>query len=45
MLAGSVRVLCGHFHAAFGDVVDMFGGLSTPIETYILDEPLEVSDN
>ena len=31
MLAGSARVLCGHFHAAFGDVVDMFGGLSTPI--------------
>ncbi len=31
MLAGSVRVLRGHFHAAFGDVVDMFDGLSTPI--------------
>ena len=31
LLAGSARVLCGHFHAAFGDVVDMFGGLSTPI--------------
>ena len=31
MLAGSARVLCGHFPAAFGDVVDMFGGLSTPI--------------
>ena len=31
MLAGSARVLCGHFHAAFGDIVDMFDGLSTPI--------------
>lgn len=31
MLAGSLRVLRGHFHAAFGDVVDMFDGLSTPI--------------
>jgi AraC family transcriptional activator of mtrCDE len=30
-LAGSARLLCGRFHAAFGDVVDMFGGLSMPI--------------
>src|SRR3954453_15364945 len=31
MLAGSCRILCGRFHAAFGDVVDMFHGLSMPI--------------
>jgi AraC family transcriptional activator of mtrCDE len=31
MLAGNARILCGRFHAAFGDVVDMFGGLSMPI--------------
>jgi AraC family transcriptional activator of mtrCDE len=31
MLAGSCRILCGRFHAAFGDVVDMFDGLSMPI--------------
>lgn len=31
ILAGSARILCGRFHAAFGDVVDMFGGLSMPI--------------
>lgn len=31
MLAGSARIMCGRFHAAFGDVVDMFGGLSMPI--------------
>lgn len=31
MPAGSARILCGRFHAAFGDAVDMFGGLSMPI--------------
>lgn len=31
MLAGNARILCGRFHAALGDVVDMFGGLSMPI--------------
>jgi AraC family transcriptional activator of mtrCDE len=31
MLAGNARILCGRFHAAFGDVVDLFGGLSVPI--------------
>ena len=31
MLAGCARILCGRFHAAFGDVVDMFGGLAVPI--------------
>lgn len=31
LLAGNARILCGRFQAAFGDVVDMFGGLSLPI--------------
>ncbi len=31
LVAGNARILCGRFHAAFGDVVDMFGGLSVPI--------------
>ena len=31
VLAGNARILCGRFHAALGDVVDMFGGLSMPI--------------
>jgi AraC family transcriptional activator of mtrCDE len=30
-LAGNAQILCGRFYAAFGDVVDMFGGLSVPI--------------
>ncbi|HEY4340422.1 MAG TPA: helix-turn-helix transcriptional regulator [Steroidobacteraceae bacterium] len=30
-LAGNARILCGRFYAAFGNVVDMFGGLSVPI--------------
>jgi AraC-like DNA-binding protein len=31
ILAGTARIFCGRFHAAFGDVVDMFGGLSMPV--------------
>jgi AraC-like DNA-binding protein len=31
LLAGHGRILCGRFHAALGDVVDMFGGLGLPI--------------
>jgi AraC-like DNA-binding protein len=30
-LSGDARILCGRFRAAFGDVVDVFGGLSVPI--------------
>jgi AraC family transcriptional activator of mtrCDE len=42
-LAGSGRILCGRFHAAFGDVVDMFGGLSMPIvERFPEDDRLQV---
>ncbi|MEJ8839909.1 helix-turn-helix transcriptional regulator [Ramlibacter sp. AN1133] len=43
-LTGRARILCGRFHAAFGGVVDMFGGLSTPIvERFPGDEDLQTA--
>lgn len=41
-LAGTARILCSRLHAAFGGVVDMFGGLSMPIvERFSEDDGLQ----